>query len=137
MCRRAQALQKVTVLPDGHSDPDRDKLFIGNRSCKRTPFLPRETQAAALENVIDGTKRAQVLETEPGSEIETDHKDGHCLETGTHCRGPVLHTGKALPTGSVSRQKGPGKDPRQALWTGQAVHAGQFPQSKPVSCSGR
>lgn len=107
------------MLPDGHSDPGRDKLFIGSRSCKQTPFLPRETQAAAFENAIDGTKRAQVLETEPGSEIEIDCKDRHCLETGTH-------TGKTLPTGSVCRQIGPDKDPRQALWTGQAVHAGQL-----------
>lgn len=60
MCRQAPALQKVMLLPDGRSDPDRDTLFIGNRSCnKHSPFLSREMQAAALENVIDGTQRAQ------------------------------------------------------------------------------
>lgn len=103
LCRTSRCSQ-------GDSDPDREKLFIRNRSCKQRPFLSREMQAAALENVTDGTKMAQVLETEPGSETETDRKDGQCLETlrGNRFfrRGQVSYTGSALPTGSVFRQKG-------------------------------
>lgn len=69
--------RKSQVLPDRHGNLDSDKLFIGIGPA--TEFLYREIQAKVLKNVIDWTRRAQVLQTEPGSEIGKDCKRGHCL----------------------------------------------------------
>lgn len=61
--------RKSQVLPDRHSNLDSDKLFIGIGPA--TELLYREIQAKVLKNVKDWTRRARVLQTEPGSEIGT------------------------------------------------------------------
>lgn len=77
----------------------------------------------ALKNVIDSTHRAQVLQTEPGSEIGKDSANRDMVYRHRHLlqRKQVLLTGtvtinKALQIGTVFGQKGvPDKDTRQAL----------------------
>lgn len=74
--------RKSQMLPDRHSNLDNDR----NRR-PATEFLYREIQAKVLKNVIDRTRRAHVLHTEPGSEIGKDCKQGRCLWEVICCRG--------------------------------------------------
>lgn len=71
-----------------------------------TPFRSREIQAKAPKNVADWTNRAQVLQTEAGSEIRKDCKQGHRLETHAEEIGSADRDRPSFANGNgVFRQK--------------------------------